>query len=354
VTKAEFLRKFGYRLSKKTPYEERYVDEVLARVPNLDWSAVKPQKEFDDGAVTRFIDFAISEGDLVRIAIEVDGFDKKGEERGMNRPEFAEFSARGQAIVAEGWRLIRVANSLIDREPAKCARTVELVLKRERALEQRLASLPQSDRSPDEARRRLDTELLDADERRELRELNAAHQEAIAELEQKLEAEVERREGAERDRDRATEARDRSERDNRGMLKITSYFLATLITLALIGVMIFRTGSSDGLCADAGEWQEAGAEEGSSTTLRGPVVSARYQAKARGKPTFLDVGQPYPDTARLVLLIWGDDREAFPNPPETAYAGRVVAASGEVERFRGVAQMAIDSPADIEVCTGGL
>jgi hypothetical protein len=140
------------------------------------------------------------------------------------------------------------------------------------------------------------------------------------------------------------------------MVAITRYFLGALVGLAVVGgvvaaILLGGGGGPDGFCADAGDWREAGAEEGSSTTLSGPVVSARYQATAKGKPTFLDVGQPYPDTNRLVLLIWGRDRDAFPNPPETAFAGRTVAVRGQVERFRGVAQITLDSPADIEVCT---
>jgi hypothetical protein len=124
----------------------------------------------------RHIDFAVLEGDTVRIAIEVDGFDKTGSGRGMSRVEFVEWSRREQAMVAAGWRPIRVANALVDREPDRCARTVERVLKRERELARRLTALPMVERADaDGARRRLAGELLTPSERKELRELAAVH-----------------------------------------------------------------------------------------------------------------------------------------------------------------------------------
>jgi very-short-patch-repair endonuclease len=196
----EFLRVNAAALSRDTAYERRYVEEVLTRVANLDWGAVNPQTPFNDAdGRRRYIDFTITEGDFVRIAIEVDGYDKTGQGHGMSRREFADWSRREQAIVSAGYRLIRVANTPVDREPERCARTVELVLKRERALDAWLRTMSSTQRpSPETARRELAAELLGPDERDELRRLAATHAQAIAELEQRLSSEIARREAAER------------------------------------------------------------------------------------------------------------------------------------------------------------
>jgi hypothetical protein len=80
------------------------------------------------------------------------------------------------------------------------------------------------------------------------------------------------------------------------------------------------------------------------------VVAATYRRSSTGRPTFIDVGQGFPDANRLVVVVWGRDRDAFPQPPENAYQGKTIAVSGEVTEFRGRAQVEADGVADIVVC----
>jgi hypothetical protein len=347
------LRSNATVLSRKTPYERRFVEEVLPRVAGLDWGAVHAQTPFDDAdGKPRYIDFTISEGDLVRIAIEVDGYDKTGRGRGMTRDEFADWSRREQAIVAAGYRVIRIANSLIDREPAQCARTVELVLKRERTLAARLAAMPRSKRpTTDDARRRFATELLEPAERDELRRLAETHAQAIAELEERLNAETTRREAAERERDDVRQER-------RGMVSLARYFTCTVVVLAVaavVSVVLLASGDDNAsptaaACGGARDWSRAGDLVGQQVTLSGPVVAATYRRSSTGRPTFIDVGQRFPDANRLVVVVWGRDRDAFPQPPESAYQGKTIAVTGEVTEFRGSAQVEANGVGDIVVC----
>jgi very-short-patch-repair endonuclease len=351
VNADDFLARHAETLAK-TRYERRFAERVLRRVRGLDWSAVRPQHPFTDAeGRRRYIDFALLEGDTVRIAIEVDGFDKTGNGQGMSRAEFIAWSRREQAMVAAGWRLIRVANALVDREPERCVRTVELVLKRERALARRLAALPASQRADvDGARRRLAGELLTAPERNELRELAAVHAQAFSELETRLGAEIERREAAERGREQAHAER-------RGMLSVTRYFTVALVAVAIIvasTVLVVarndRATGSAGICDGAENWQRAAARVGQQVRVKGPVVATRYQAQTRGRPTFLDVGAAYPDPRRLTVVVWGQDRSKFPEAPDVAFAGKEVAVRGKVTTFRGVTQIDAAGPNALAAC----
>ena len=60
-----------------SPYEQMFAERVLVGVDGLDLSTVATQYQFRDlDDKTRYCDFVIQEGSI-RIAIEVDGYDKK-------------------------------------------------------------------------------------------------------------------------------------------------------------------------------------------------------------------------------------------------------------------------------------
>jgi DNA/RNA endonuclease YhcR with UshA esterase domain len=96
-------------------------------------------------------------------------------------------------------------------------------------------------------------------------------------------------------------------------------------------------------------WQQAAAHVGEWRTVVGPVVDAHYAEASKGRPTFLDIGKPYPQPGRLTVVIWGDSRERFPSPPEAMYVGRMVRVTGLIQTFKGDAEIVVASPASIEV-----
>ncbi|MCC6224145.1 MAG: thermonuclease family protein [Thermoleophilia bacterium] len=102
-------------------------------------------------------------------------------------------------------------------------------------------------------------------------------------------------------------------------------------------------------CPGAIPWTEARAHIGERAIVRGPVAGTRYAADADGQPTFLNLGRDHPDPERVTVLIWGDDRGRFPEPPEDAYAGRTICASGELELYEGVPELELSTPAQIAV-----
>jgi hypothetical protein len=80
----------------------------------------------------------------------------------------------------------------------------------------------------------------------------------------------------------------------------------------------------------------------------GVVVSARYAASIRGEPTFLNLDKPYPNQP-FTIVIWGQHRAKFAEPPERAYRDKLVCVSGTIEQYRDVPQIVVESPDMIEI-----
>ena len=96
-------------------------------------------------------------------------------------------------------------------------------------------------------------------------------------------------------------------------------------------------------------WSEAASHVGETATVVGPVVGTKYSSTSKGKPTFLDLGADYPDPRRFTVVIWGEHRGAFPSPPEALYRGRTIAVTGRIELYRGVPEIEVASPDQIEL-----
>lgn len=104
--------------------------------------------------------------------------------------------------------------------------------------------------------------------------------------------------------------------------------------------------------ADVITAKEAAQHIGEVQTVRGVVVSARYAARSRGRPTFLNLDQPYPDTI-FTVVIWGSDRAKFSPPPEEAFDGKTVHVTGKITEYRGKPEIVVRSPDQITVDKAG-
>ncbi len=109
------------------------------------------------------------------------------------------------------------------------------------------------------------------------------------------------------------------------------------------------TAPSIGTQADCLRWDEARAYEGQTRCVCGLVVQATYAAQSNGTPTFLNLGGRVTDNARFTVVIWGEHRPNFDPPPEQAYRGKTVCVIGRIRLYRGVAEIHIQSPAEISV-----
>ena len=121
MTWHDFIRQHREVLAKSSRFELLFAEAVLPRVIGLDPATVHPQHSFrDDDGRRRRIDFAIVEGEHVRLAIEVDGFDKRGRGEGMSKDEFSDFLGREASLTRQGWTVLRFSNLQVRDQPDRC------------------------------------------------------------------------------------------------------------------------------------------------------------------------------------------------------------------------------------------
>lgn len=115
-----------------------------------------------------------------------------------------------------------------------------------------------------------------------------------------------------------------------------------LITVAVITASFSLMAQSRHLTAS-----EAKSHVVERATVCGTVASTHYSAKTKGSPTFLNLDQPYPNQV-FTILIWGSDRSKF-GAPESMYANKKVCVTGAISEYRGIAEVVVENPRQIEV-----
>lgn len=93
--------------------------------------------------------------------------------------------------------------------------------------------------------------------------------------------------------------------------------------------------------------KDAKSHIGEIAIVCGQVVGTRYAVASRGRPTFLNFDEPYPRQV-FTVVIWGSDRAKF-GQPEEAYRNKDVCASGQIQSFRGGAEIIAHSPEQISL-----
>jgi micrococcal nuclease len=134
-------------------------------------------------------------------------------------------------------------------------------------------------------------------------------------------------------------------------MKTTGLLLAALAGAVAIGsaTASSRTiGHSTATCHGALTWRRAASLEGSVHTFIGRVTSTKYAASSSGSPTFLDVGNRYPNPNRLSLVIWIENRPAFSHP-ERKYRGKRVCVRGRVTDYGGTPEIILRRPSQIKI-----
>jgi hypothetical protein len=85
---------------------------------------------------------------------------------------------------------------------------------------------------------------------------------------------------------------------------------------------------------------------GQTRRVCGFVVQAKYADSAQGQPTFLDFGKPFPDEV-FRIVIWGEDRAKFSQPPETAYLRENVCVDGTIDLFGETPEVVVHDPSHL-------
>lgn len=100
--------------------------------------------------------------------------------------------------------------------------------------------------------------------------------------------------------------------------------------------------------ASAISWDEAKYHIGERITVYGAVVDTHWASGSKGKPTFLNIGKPYPDPGRFTVVIWIDYRGNFPQAPEVYYLGKTIYVTGLITEYKGIPQIEVKTPTQIQ------
>ena len=131
--------------------------------------------------------------------------------------------------------------------------------------------------------------------------------------------------------------------------------IIVICTIAIVAAIVIprligTTGTAHDVEADFTNvisCHEAKDHVGERTAVYGTVVSTKYASESNGKPTFLDMCYAYPHPNRFTVVIWDDNRDKFPQPPEDYYNARTIYVSGLIILYDGVPQIEVTSPSQI-------
>ena len=129
-----------------------------------------------------------------------------------------------------------------------------------------------------------------------------------------------------------------------------------LIAAVLISSLVFLTSCTDVWAPtpppppppDALSWADAKYHIGERVTICGDVIDTRWASDIEGKPTFLDIGKPYPDPNRFTVVISIDCRTNFPQAPEEYYSGKHICITGLIEENDNIPQIEACYPSQIQ------
>ena len=74
-------------------------------------------------------------------------------------------------------------------------------------------------------------------------------------------------------------------------------------------------------------WDQVDPYLGETVTVVGPVANVHY-----GNPTFINVGNDYPDPHRFQAIIWDDDIDKF-DYDLTQLIGQTIMVTGEIKKY---------------------
>jgi micrococcal nuclease len=90
-------------------------------------------------------------------------------------------------------------------------------------------------------------------------------------------------------------------------------------------------------------WQDAAQYYGQVVTVEGRVVET-YNS---GKVVFLNFHQDYRTSFKAV--IFPDDWDKFPEPPEELFLDKLVRVTGLVKEYEGAPEIIVEEPGQIEI-----
>jgi hypothetical protein len=87
---------------------------------------------------------------------------------------------------------------------------------------------------------------------------------------------------------------------------------------------------------------------GKRETVCGQVASTNYAGRSKGQPTFLNLDRAYPNHI-FTVVIWGNDRTNFRDPPERAYDRKKICVTGVISSYKGVPEVVASDASQIRL-----
>ncbi|MNO89655.1 hypothetical protein D3C76_811450 [compost metagenome] len=367
---APWLRKHASRL--QSPFEQLFVRNVLAHVPGINLDSVDTQYCFTDTeGGTRYCDFVIQEGETLRIAIEIDGYDKTGRGAGMSHAEFVDWQRRHASLVAQGWDVIRFANYDVKHSAKRCIEHISLLLRSERSKNSYMESLIVREHA---LRAQLEQQTGAANvAQKELKKVQglvaaATTTKGLSGSEHKRLHQLEQAQLEVANLKRETKLMRTTIWAFVVLIMAMMYFMfhrmnepagysrvndapsaskeSLPITLATISTPSGESLSGQS-CKDPLNWSGAVHQEGQVKAFAGKVVEIVSRGNTTGKPTFINLGEAFPSKRRLTVIIWGEDAEIFRESLKHGLQGRTICVRGKVGRKDGVAQIILKDRAQL-------
>ena len=91
--------------------------------------------------------------------------------------------------------------------------------------------------------------------------------------------------------------------------------------------------------------EEAGQHIGDSVTVCGLVADMRYFENSKNQPTFLNIGESFPNQ-KLTVVIWGSVKAGFKEPVEIL-KGKQICITGRIILFKERPEIVIENPEQI-------
>ena len=112
-------------------------------------------------------------------------------------------------------------------------------------------------------------------------------------------------------------------------------------------------------CKNPLDWSVAKQHVGDVVTIVGPLLASKSRPELNGSPTWLDVGNVFPNRNRLTVVVWGKNLSNF-NPQdldamywfqavfdEKAYA--LICIQGIVTEYKGVPQIELKDLSQLSI-----
>ena len=91
--------------------------------------------------------------------------------------------------------------------------------------------------------------------------------------------------------------------------------------------------------------EEVSEHTGDSVTVCGLVADMRYFENSKNQPTFLNIGDTYPNQ-KLTVVIWGSIKPRFKEPIENL-KGKQICITGRIILFKERSEIVIENPEQI-------